>query len=206
MTTRSNACMEAATLVSCEPSVKDASRSLTSAFLSLSGVRGDSSSTLRQSRLQSRPPTGVIRLPKRRPWPTCRSRATTRTFPRRADSSSSSSARSAATATCPRSRRTGSGRRGGRDGRRGVAARRDSSAGPRRPPTTLQSMAAGPQHDSALDAAVKEISPLFKQCTRCGSGCASRSAGTRRRGSASTARPISTRRLPRRRRRRRASR
>ena len=33
---------------------------------------------------------------------------------------------------------------------------------------TLQSMAAGPQHDSALDAAVKEISPLFKQCTRCG--------------------------------------
>jgi hypothetical protein len=33
----------------------------------------------------------------------------------------------------------------------------------------LQSSVAGPQHDSALDAAVQEISPLFKQCTRCGS-------------------------------------
>ena len=33
---------------------------------------------------------------------------------------------------------------------------------------SLQAMAAGPQHDSALDAAVREISPLFKQCTRCG--------------------------------------
>jgi ribosomal protein L32 len=33
---------------------------------------------------------------------------------------------------------------------------------------SLQSMAAGPQHDAALDAAVKEISPIFKQCTRCG--------------------------------------
>jgi ribosomal protein L32 len=33
---------------------------------------------------------------------------------------------------------------------------------------TLQAMAAGPQHDAALDAAVREISPLFKQCTRCG--------------------------------------
>jgi membrane protease subunit (stomatin/prohibitin family) len=32
----------------------------------------------------------------------------------------------------------------------------------------LQAAAAGPQHDAALDAAVKEISPLFKQCTRCG--------------------------------------
>jgi Double zinc ribbon len=32
----------------------------------------------------------------------------------------------------------------------------------------LQAMAAGPQKDSALDAAVREISPLFKQCTRCG--------------------------------------
>ena len=32
----------------------------------------------------------------------------------------------------------------------------------------LQSFVAGPQHDSALDAAVREISPLFKQCTRCG--------------------------------------
>jgi hypothetical protein len=29
-------------------------------------------------------------------------------------------------------------------------------------------MVAGPAHDSALDQAVKEISPLFKQCTRCG--------------------------------------
>ncbi len=33
---------------------------------------------------------------------------------------------------------------------------------------SLQSMAAGPQHDSALEAAVKEISPLFKQGPRCG--------------------------------------
>ncbi len=33
---------------------------------------------------------------------------------------------------------------------------------------SLQSLAAGPQHDAALDAAVREISPLFKQCTRCG--------------------------------------
>jgi Double zinc ribbon len=32
----------------------------------------------------------------------------------------------------------------------------------------LQSMVAGSQHDSALDTAVREISPLFKQCTRCG--------------------------------------
>jgi hypothetical protein len=33
---------------------------------------------------------------------------------------------------------------------------------------SLQAMAAGPQHDAALDAAVREISPIFKQCTRCG--------------------------------------
>jgi len=33
---------------------------------------------------------------------------------------------------------------------------------------SLQSMVAGPQHDAALDAAVREISPRFKQCTRCG--------------------------------------
>jgi hypothetical protein len=32
----------------------------------------------------------------------------------------------------------------------------------------LQSMVAGPQHDHALRAAVEEIRPLFKQCTRCG--------------------------------------
>jgi RNA polymerase subunit RPABC4/transcription elongation factor Spt4 len=32
----------------------------------------------------------------------------------------------------------------------------------------LQQMVAGPQHDSALRAAVDEIRPLFKQCTRCG--------------------------------------
>jgi len=32
----------------------------------------------------------------------------------------------------------------------------------------LESMVAGPQHDSALNAAVEEIRPLFKQCTRCG--------------------------------------
>jgi membrane protease subunit (stomatin/prohibitin family) len=33
---------------------------------------------------------------------------------------------------------------------------------------SLESVVAGPQHDAALDAAVREISPLFKQCTRCG--------------------------------------
>jgi len=33
---------------------------------------------------------------------------------------------------------------------------------------SLQAMVAGPQHDAALDAAVREISHLFKQCTRCG--------------------------------------
>ena len=33
----------------------------------------------------------------------------------------------------------------------------------------LQSLVAGSQHDTALDAAVQEIRPLFKQCTRCGS-------------------------------------
>jgi hypothetical protein len=32
----------------------------------------------------------------------------------------------------------------------------------------LQQMVAGPQHDSALKAAVEEIRPLFKQCSRCG--------------------------------------
>jgi len=32
----------------------------------------------------------------------------------------------------------------------------------------LQSMVAGSQHDSALNSAVREISPIFKQCTRCG--------------------------------------
>lgn len=32
----------------------------------------------------------------------------------------------------------------------------------------LQQLAAGPQHDTALDAAVKEIAPKFMQCTRCG--------------------------------------
>ena len=32
----------------------------------------------------------------------------------------------------------------------------------------LESMVAGPQHDAALNAAVQEISPKFKQCTRCG--------------------------------------
>src|SRR5262245_54513054 len=34
---------------------------------------------------------------------------------------------------------------------------------------TLQSMVSGPAHDKALDEAVREIAPLFKQCTRCGS-------------------------------------
>jgi len=33
---------------------------------------------------------------------------------------------------------------------------------------SLQSMTAGPQHDAALDKAVQEIAPLFKQCPRCG--------------------------------------
>ena len=32
----------------------------------------------------------------------------------------------------------------------------------------LESMVAGPQHDAALNEAVTEIRPLFKQCTRCG--------------------------------------
>ena len=32
----------------------------------------------------------------------------------------------------------------------------------------LQSMVAGPQHDAALNDAVEEIAPIFKQCTRCG--------------------------------------
>jgi hypothetical protein len=32
----------------------------------------------------------------------------------------------------------------------------------------IQTMAAGPAHDAALDAAVREIGPRFKQCTRCG--------------------------------------
>jgi hypothetical protein len=32
----------------------------------------------------------------------------------------------------------------------------------------IQSLVSGPQHDAAVDAAVREISPLFKQCTRCG--------------------------------------
>jgi hypothetical protein len=44
----------------------------------------------------------------------------------------------------------------------GIFGRAASSA------EALQSMVAGPQHDAALNAAVKEISPLFKQCTRCG--------------------------------------
>ncbi len=32
----------------------------------------------------------------------------------------------------------------------------------------LQTRVAGPQHDAALKAAVEEISPKFKQCSRCG--------------------------------------
>ena len=32
----------------------------------------------------------------------------------------------------------------------------------------LQALVAGPQHDAALSAAVEEIRPLFKQCSRCG--------------------------------------
>jgi len=32
----------------------------------------------------------------------------------------------------------------------------------------LQSLVAGPQHDAALKAAVEEIRPIFKQCSRCG--------------------------------------
>ena len=32
----------------------------------------------------------------------------------------------------------------------------------------LQSVVGGPAHDAALDAAVREIAPKFKQCTRCG--------------------------------------
>jgi hypothetical protein len=44
----------------------------------------------------------------------------------------------------------------------GIFGRAASSA------NAIQNFVAGPQHDSALDAAVQEISPLFKQCTRCG--------------------------------------
>jgi len=44
----------------------------------------------------------------------------------------------------------------------GVFYRAASSA------NTIQSYVGGPQHDRALDDAVREISPLFKQCTRCG--------------------------------------
>jgi hypothetical protein len=44
----------------------------------------------------------------------------------------------------------------------GIFGRAASSA------EALQSMVAGPQHDAALNAAVQEISPKFKQCTRCG--------------------------------------
>lgn len=33
---------------------------------------------------------------------------------------------------------------------------------------SLQQMVAGPQHDAALKAAVEEIRPIFKQCSRCG--------------------------------------
>ncbi len=32
----------------------------------------------------------------------------------------------------------------------------------------LESLVAGPAHDAALNEAVEEIRPLFKQCTRCG--------------------------------------
>lgn len=32
----------------------------------------------------------------------------------------------------------------------------------------LQALVAGPQHDAALNTAVAEIRPLFKQCSRCG--------------------------------------
>jgi hypothetical protein len=40
--------------------------------------------------------------------------------------------------------------------------------GAARAANALESAVAGPQHDAALNAAVKEISPQFKQCTRCG--------------------------------------
>jgi len=40
--------------------------------------------------------------------------------------------------------------------------------GTARAASALESMVAGPQHDAALKAAVQEISPQFKQCTRCG--------------------------------------
>jgi hypothetical protein len=33
---------------------------------------------------------------------------------------------------------------------------------------SIEQAAAGPQHDAALKAAVEEIAPTFKQCTRCG--------------------------------------
>ncbi len=40
--------------------------------------------------------------------------------------------------------------------------------GAARTANALESVVAGPQHDTALKAAVEEITPLFKQCTRCG--------------------------------------
>jgi membrane protease subunit (stomatin/prohibitin family) len=33
---------------------------------------------------------------------------------------------------------------------------------------SIEQMVAGPQHDAALEKAVEEIRPIFKQCSRCG--------------------------------------
>ncbi len=60
----------------------------------------------------------------------------------------------------------------------------------------LQTMAAGPAHDAALDAAVKEISPLFKQCTRCGNWVCGPVCWNEKAGSARPARPTWTRKSP----------
>jgi hypothetical protein len=70
----------------------------------------------------------------------------------------------------------------------------------------VQRAIGGPAHDSALKEAVDEISPIFKQCTRCGNWSASRCAGTRKPDSARTARPTWTRSWRQRRPRRRGNR
>jgi hypothetical protein len=54
----------------------------------------------------------------------------------------------------------------------------------------------GSTRDKMLAKAVEEVSPQFTQCHRCGSGSASRSAGTATEGCARPVRPSSTRRSP----------
>ena len=58
-------------------------------------------------------------------------------------------------------------RRGGRRRRRRPCSAGSSAAPPRRP-INCRRWRPAPSTTAALDAAVQEISPLFKQCTRCG--------------------------------------